>query len=385
VEGWLVEVGPMIDRVRLDWRVPAAEWRAFRDYVHREYGGFEGYGSREAERAMREYIDADEFAAIEDYVDRLTEAAGRSREDRTEKNRADLDEETTRVCVWVDADLKAEFSSYVDRSDDYPGRVFARAIRDRYSGGRASRLTEKLDRVVDDAESVLAELNNDADGLSTVERRTVAICDRLDSGGFLVEDLDVAIEAVAGSSAPTLRKYRERVLDRLNFAEHPNRPDLYLPEEEVREIAADTGTADPDAPAIDRLDYGDLSREQKIRGARLVAARKARERSNGKARIRVEDLRDALGPEPTESHLRDLLEAGSGVTGYHHDSRGLAVDLADVDDADLRDPPPAPEDDTDDGSDTVDDAADRLDVLDNAQPALADGGTADATPGGERT
>jgi len=76
----------MTDRVKVDWRIPSDEWEKFVAYVRDEHGETEGYVGREAERAMREFVDADEFAAVEERVDRFIQAAGRTPAVLGEKN-----------------------------------------------------------------------------------------------------------------------------------------------------------------------------------------------------------------------------------------------------------------------------------------------------------
>lgn len=175
----------MTGRPEIQWHVPFDEWERFLRHVERENVEIKGYVSREVERAMREYVDADEWAEIEERVDRLIEAAGRSPAVLgKKKSLADPPsaEDTTKVRCRVDARLKEEFAGYAKRH--YPeetlGVVLARALRARRDGGRAGRVERKLDRVQEDAEAVLAEVNPDAEeSMSVRECRTVAICSRL--------------------------------------------------------------------------------------------------------------------------------------------------------------------------------------------------------------
>lgn len=106
--------------------------------------------------------------------------------------------------------------------------ALARAIRQRRSVGRARRLVDKLDRVIDDAEALLAEVGGDGD-LSLCEKRTIAICHRL-GDEFTQDELEDAIAAGPGGSPPTLRRYTDRVLKHLDVVEHPRKAGLYVPE-----------------------------------------------------------------------------------------------------------------------------------------------------------
>ena len=143
------------DRVKVNWRVPSNEWDAFIDYVHDEHSEIRGYVGREVERAMREWIDGDDFAEVEDLVNRLVKAAGRTPENLSQKKSAvdpPTGGDTTTVQCRVDPDLKKRFAHYARTdTDDREGTILAEALRERRDGGRARRVQEKLERVVDDA------------------------------------------------------------------------------------------------------------------------------------------------------------------------------------------------------------------------------------------
>jgi len=355
-------------REKVDWRVPSEEWDAFIDFVHREHGEIKGYVGREVERAMREWIDSDDFAPVEDRVDRLVQAAGRTPADLSQKKRASTPpggEDTTRVTCRVDTRLKEDFAGFVKRtSDDRLGVALARALRQRRSGGRAQRVLDKLDRVIDDAEDLLAEVAGDGD-LSLREKRTIAICDRL-GPQFKQSDLEDTIADVVGDSPPTIRDYTDKVLDRLEYVQHPNTPDLFVPEDYARDVGAD-----PDAPAIDRKSYAGLTREEKVRGLRIDLARRSMS-NGGRYQIDADTVkRSVFDGKPSDGHARELLRLAGDADGFdtvrRQGKERLRVDLADVSDTDIRDAvdngPAGQPSSTDEpqgsgGGDTVDDGGD---------------------------
>lgn len=226
----------MPERVRVDWNVPSDVWETFVEYVYDEHGETEGYVGREVERAMREYIDADEFAAVEDKITRLVVAAGRTPEQDGEKTASmgvSFSNDSKRVLCRVEQDLKDDFRSYVKHHDDVRlGMALARALRDRSQGGRAQRLETRLDRVLDDAESLLAELNDDTDEqLGKVERNVIAICTTLDSA-FDRDQLEETIRDVADvHSPPSIKNYTELVLERRDVVPSPRNEDVFIPRE----------------------------------------------------------------------------------------------------------------------------------------------------------
>ena len=308
----------MSNRPQLDWFVPADEWSWFVAYVKDERGETEGYVGREVERAIREWLDADEFAAVEEKVDRLVQAAGRTPENLGKKKltvNPPGGEETTRVYAYVEEDLKAAFAREALDAGENPGTYLARALRARREGGRSRLVEEKLGRILDDAAELLSEVDPQGDGLTIRERQTIAICQRLGTQ-FTRGDLYEAIAAVAGDSDPTLRDYREKVLNRLDYTEHPENADLFVSADEAREIATATDSPSPDAPAIDRKDYPDLSRAEKGRGLRIALAREAT-RNDGRYRFDAEEIRrDVFDGQPFEGHARNLIDLAADAEGF---------------------------------------------------------------------
>lgn len=234
----------------------------------------------------------------------------------------------------VDADVKTDFAAHARRdADERPGLVLARALRERRHGGRGRRLTDKLERVVEDAEALLAAIAGD--GMSHEQKQTVAICHLL-GNQFTRDDLEDTIEAVVGGSRPTIREYTGRVFDRLDYVEHPNADDLFIPEAEARDLGAD-----PDAPAIDRfrdggLSYDGLSRDDRVRGLRIAVARRATS-NGGRAAIDVATVEhDVFDGHPSPGYASKLVGLAADADGFNVHTRPgkkrLRVDLRNVTD-----------------------------------------------------
>lgn len=257
----------MSNRSKLQWQVPSEEWQRFRQFVDSEYGSVKGYLSREVENAMREYALMDGYEEVEQLVDRLVQAAGRTLGDRHEEKRNLYNGDTTRVTVNVDTLVKDSFCRQADDDTGSYGRILAKALRAYREGGRASRLEDKLERVVDDAESMLETVRDDESGTSMgkKERQTVAICSELPSP-FNRDQLEESIKDHAGSSDYYLEEYTEQVVDRLGplkVIERPGESDLFLtPEQWRNRILVDVidelgGNAATDScPAFTREEVG---------------------------------------------------------------------------------------------------------------------------------
>lgn len=326
----------MRDPVVIDWRVPSHVWERFRKHVEDEFGSLDGYLGREAESAMREYADMDGGADFEEKFDQLIQASGRTPGDYSKEKTSDLSdaEDTTRVTARVDERVKDEFRAVAKKGDDTFGVAFARAIQTHLDGGRYGRLERKLDRILDDATSVLEEMNPDegADGLSAVERRTITICNRLPDQ-FTDDELVQEIADVAGSSDPTIEKYRRRVVDRLDSEPHPHASKtIWVPEQRAAELA-DDGT-----PRVCRQPVELLDREERVRRIQLVAGRRAAKQSSGCVRIDTTAVReDVLDGDVSKSSVLDLMDEAALDPGFDvnktADSASLHVTLETVGDA----------------------------------------------------
>lgn len=333
---------------RLDWYVPAAEWNRFREWVHDEVGTYDGALGREAESAMLEWVDGDDYHAAEQLVDRLVEAAGRRPSEAVSKNKNSLgdalDGDTTRVTVRVRTSVREQFRAHVrEHADDPTGRVLARALREYRLGGRAARLTDKLERVVDDAERVLSELAatmtdaGDADGLGQREQRVVAIADQLDTRQFRDDDLVDAIHEVAGrgerASDPTVATYRELVADHLGVEPHPDNSDIWVPHADAREIAGDV-------PAVVRQPVCQLDHDERVRRLRLAVAHRAGY-SGGKAQATTDEVRTAVfDSEIARQTAVTLMEEAATISGFSlsHDGQfALRANMRPLSDGELAD------------------------------------------------
>jgi len=133
-------------------------------------------------------------------------------------------------------------------------------------------------------------------------------------------------------------KWLPRVLDRLEFTEHPNTSDLFVPEEQAEEYA-DAADVDLDAPAFDRKDYADLDREGRVYGLRLELTRRAAKR-NGKSALSASKVRrEVFDGHPSKRKAKGLMGWAARADGFETDSKGgekrLRCDLEAVTDDDL--------------------------------------------------
>jgi hypothetical protein len=318
---------------QLDWLVPECEWDPFVAFVENKWGSTMGYLGREVDLAMREWLNADGYDEVENGVRRLVRATGRSsdsfsHEEKTVSSAALANENKTRASCQVHSPTKREFKvSSQKNSDDDPGVVLARALREYRQANRLDRIGAMVIR--NEGES-----SSSSESLSLRDKRTIEVVRRL-GDEFSQDELDDAIGSVAGDSEPTLRAYRKRVINHLDYVTHPNVSQIYVPRARAKEIAANTGSPSLDAPAIDRKAYEVLDHDEKVRGIRIELAREAA--PQGKARASVKDVHhevfDSCG---SDSHIRALIKDAATADGYsfrrpfHSGPKRLTVDLSAV-------------------------------------------------------
>lgn len=324
------EVVGVSSPVKLDWMVPKTEYDRFRSWVEAKHGRLSHYLGREAEAAMREYADADGYNGVEERVNRLIEASGRTLATVEKEKNPDEDfSETIRATPRVDPDVKDAFREVAKDSDDPMGVEFARAIRTHRQGGRAARLERKLDRVMDDAEALLARVAGDSKkSMSKVEVNTVAIADTLPKQ-FTDDELETTIMEVANvTSDPTINKYRRRVVERLDMEPHPDNPELWVPTVIAEEFA-------DGAPEECRQPVDILESEDRAKRIQLEVGQLAGLKSSGKCRVKASRIRDeVLDGAVAKSTTHDLMKTAAKAPGIKVDESrselALKVNLQDV-------------------------------------------------------
>ena len=322
----------MRDPVRLDWRVPTDEYERFVSWVESEFPEKNGYLGREMEMAMREHIAADDYDAVEDRIDELLQAAGRTAGDLDKKiNSHNYATETVRCTARIESSIKDDFAAFADANDRPYGRELARALEKRRTGGRANRVEEKLDRVLADAEALLSEASEDSESSSmgVVKRKTIAIANELPER-FTEDELEVTIQDAGDvTSEPTIEKYKERVAEHRNVVRHPRNPKLYIPEAEYESLRP------ADVPDEVFKHVTNLTGEETADRIRLAAGAAAIAKENGKRRITADDIyEEAFDREISKSAFRDHLREATVKSGFELDTSrqesALLVDLNDV-------------------------------------------------------
>lgn len=336
--------------VKVNWSVPVEEWDRFRNFVEFKHGKIKGHIGREAERAMREYAEFDEYAGVEDLVDRLVQAAGRSAGGAKRNNNSldvGADGPSTRARCRVSKDVKERFASHVDQTDLRLGIAFAHALQIRREGGRAERLEDKLERVVEDAESLLKIENDSAEAgesMGKKERQTVQICNQIQQQyvpdgieGYPNEFPRVWIEQIiedmfAERSGNVenyyIPEYLEEVKERLGYVTKPGAPKILVNDELV----------DP-TPAYETKEYDQLNKTERVEAVNVHLGRQARE-NGGLRQQSVQSIREHLFEnQPRKETVKNYVREAGSVAGFSvrqkHGKLRLMCDLEEVTDEEL--------------------------------------------------
>jgi hypothetical protein len=387
------------DTVPLNWKAPP-EWGRFLEAVAADNHGYTSqYAGIAIERSFYEYREVPD---AERYANRLLEAVGRRGQDTREKTRqtrpGDGGDDGGQATVRVAREVKQDMKAYAAETGSAEHEVLRAVVCWYLDGGLLGLLTDKLEVAVPDAETQLAELDpGDDRSLTAEEKKRRWLADELTPGAFPREVFGEKLEAMpwrGGDTEHMRETHLQPVLNRIGYTEHPNNPDLFVPEEQAREYAEEQGI-DPDAPAFERKPYDDLTDAEQVHKLRVELARRASEHG-GKRALRAETVRgEVFDGTPGTRKVKDLMDRAVRIGGFETDAKGgtkrLRCDLEAVADPDVladagltadTDPGEAGETDatpgidTDEtgGSDDETDAKAEMDRLMAATPATGDGG-----------
>ena len=259
-------------RMKLGWEVPDDRWDEFTTKVAEEWGEASLYAGIQIEQSWREYRD---IHPLEDYANRLMEAAGLSRETNEKNNLPEIpslaDTESSRQFVRVHEDVKQEMKQYAAAHDLSNHEVLRGVIAWYLNGSREERLVEKFERAVPEAERAFAEAIDDgpdtSDGLEHTEKRAREIA-RCLGDSFTENELADAIDDKTSGSNYFHRVYTSDVAEYKGVRrwEKDDAPDLFLPletwkrkmtSEIISELGGDHETS---PPAFTKVEFAEAAK-----------------------------------------------------------------------------------------------------------------------------
>jgi len=290
----------MTERAIFDWHLFTPVWEEFVEYAEDRYGETaeeDGYLARLLERAMREPLQNNRHAELENKIHELVEAAGVKKTDLNEEpDTFEFDPDhyydKTRVVKQVDATVLRKWKRHADEfSGETYGEHLSRHLKLFLWGGQPRKLTERVDRV-------LEEIERDQDtSLSTPER----IADRLDESFSREEFLEAASAEGVTTERYALREHLPAVLDETRTYPHPNNSDQFIPE--------DSDTI-PEMPDPSTLPYQAMDDAEKQLVIKAAAVRRLNDcQGQGGVKFDINDAVTALDGRPKHATARALLQA----------------------------------------------------------------------------
>jgi len=302
----------MSRREKLGWNVSASVFEDHRDWAREVYGETDGKYAEAVKDAMREFMDADRYAPVEEVVDDVLDAL--PHDGGAEKREESRDETveghpvggpTRTVGHRVDTDLKTEFRRFArEELDIRPGVVLSRALHQHYPyGGGRDRRTRLLDKI--DA------IRSEVEGRSATngEDKREAIADQLGEAFRLPEFIDAAETVGVSTRKYAIENYLPDVLDRTETT--PVTPWRFIPR---------TAANAPENPNPANLPYYAMDDEEKRVALQVAGVRKAWS-NGGRARLSVEEGVDILSGEGSPRHktVRAVMREAATFDGFRFD------------------------------------------------------------------
>lgn len=315
-------------REPLNLRVDSRVKDAYESAIRAEYGTIDTYAGCKLEEELRFRLDDGPLADLWDRVDELADALGQADSEQPTRTPNDRSE-TTVVRYQIGGRLRARILSHAECEDYRSAGQLVEDVMRSYAQGEdvASRLADRLDRVERAATQQLD------DSKTATQRRTEAIVDALDDGGFTLDDFDQAVDEAArgiDSGAYARETYLDRVLNEGGLTWHPNNPNLFV----SRDLVDVEEPRDPRGKPHVLTDEADLRLAIKVE-----ATERARATQHGAAALDTGDVVAAVEGRPRTSTIEAAMRTiAADAGGFVFDSdptaikvRAAAVERASID------------------------------------------------------
>ena len=274
----------------LNWWVPECVWENYLDHIEEKWDDTTVYAGVFASSAMREYMDSDGFAEAETAIVSDLQTDSPAHTHRKKELQTPLNEEKKcKVRNGVHPPTKEAFAAYARKNDEYPGVMFAYALREYLNGGRIGRIEEIKSRdAKDEPESTEKIPYGESEKADWIAEQVEA------DGPVHADDIRPVIEEAGAASR--VDHYRPLVLDRLGYVHHPNAENLYIARADLEE---QFGISPGDAPFY-RKPWGALDRCERIEGLKKELIRLD-------SPLTVSEIHDKIfGGEGSRNYIRDL-------------------------------------------------------------------------------
>lgn len=294
------------------------------------------YTGFEAELAIREYLDKDDGAALEERLRDQCTSVGSSPPKR-KKLVADLDSGEKKLAQWrIRSGLKEELKKYATETDNTYSDVFALAIREYWTNSRLDRIETLYNRLETAIEPWEDQIGSDGVNVTVQDRRATAIAMELESS-FTRDELDDAITEITSDSDYNRRTYTPKVAEYKGVEEHPNNPDLFIPREDAAELR-ENQDIDDSGPSVFEQSFDELTPDDRVLRVRARLYQNAAS-GGGKTAMTHGEIVDEFDDEPGKSTVYNLMGRAAEASGFNmaspHGTKRLQVTARQVDDDDV--------------------------------------------------
>jgi methylphosphotriester-DNA--protein-cysteine methyltransferase len=288
-----------------------------------------------AEMAIREYLDKDDGAELEERLRARCTSVGSSPPKR-KKLVADTDNTSKKKAQWrIREELKEDLKMFAKGNDKTYSEVFALAIREYWTNSRMERIETLYDRLETAIEPYADQIGSDVD-VSVKDKRTATIAMELGSS-FTRTELETAIAEMTSDSDYNKREYTPRVAEYKGVEEHPKNEDLFLPREEVADLREKLDI-DESGPSVFEQSFEELTSDDRVLRIQARLYREAYAR-NGKSQLEHGDILDEFDNEPGKTTGYEIMGRASELAGFTvaspHGTKKLRVDIQRVEDSDV--------------------------------------------------
>lgn len=272
------------------------------------------YKGIEAEMAIREFLDEDDFAAIEERLrDRCTSVGCSTA--KIKSSVAGVSSEEKKMVQWrIRSELKEELKAYAEAHDKTYSSVFGLAIREYWENSRADRIEQLVDRLETAIGPWEDQIGSDGVNVSVQDRRTAEIAMELgDDVAFSRPELEAAIAEVTSDSSYNIKTYTPKVAEYKDVEEHPRTSAVFVPHEEAEEIRAEMDESESED--LFERSYDGLDAEECERRVCVQLVRKAARRG-GTAAMGHSDVWNEFDEEPSRTTIYNIMDRVDDYEGF---------------------------------------------------------------------
>lgn len=327
----------MSNRVHANARIAEDIFDLHAKHVQEKHAADSLYKGVEAELALREYLDQDHLASVEQKLRDRCRSLGCSPA-KIKRLVTDADNTTKKKAQWrIRSELKEDVKTYAKETNETYSDVFAVAIREYWTNSRANRLEALVDRLTDAIDPWTEQIGSDGVNATVKDRRTAEIAMEVgEQSEFTRDELEDAIADVTSPSDYNKREYTPLVAAYKGVEEHPKTEELFIPHERAAELREHQD--DESGPDLLDQSVADLTSDERVRRVQARLYRDALS-GNGKTAMVFSEIAAEFNDELGKTTVYTLMDNAATLAGYEtaspHGTKRLQVTAREVDDTDV--------------------------------------------------